>query len=138
MVKAYLERRRMKRDIRRLNRKWLIASRDESLPMTSRFAKAKEVKEKLDPLERHFDISETIRLQFNARRLGIELPRDRDGWWYSNDIYGFPMQALTEVGQAGAKKIIRDEILNIAEKVVGLLIPILSLVVAILALTFKR
>jgi hypothetical protein len=121
----------MKREIKKLE-KQLFGFSDPR----SHLAEIKKLKAQLAPIEKHFDLMESGRLRALAERLGIEIP-EKENWWYSNDHFDFPMQSLNRKGQAATKKLIRDEILRIATAIVVLLIPVLSLIVAILALRLK-
>lgn len=54
---------------------------------------------------------ETDDLLARATKRGIELPRDKDHWWWSDADYAGEnaRSYLTDIGKAGAQRLIRDD-----------------------------
>lgn len=134
-----IEHRRIKNRLKKLNRRYYV------LDITNVTA-VKELREEAEPLQNRHDLYETRKLQRMAQQVAVEIPTDNRDWWrivLASELTGvetfrLPVELLTEIGQIGARKLIREERFRVMEKWVAVLIPVLSLVVAILALTQNR
>jgi hypothetical protein len=138
----FLERRRIARRIRQLNK--LLYEGDG--PPTVEELKA--IDAELQPLEDRLGLVETGRLERKATALAIDIPdeKQKPDWWRSgisvgamveNKFYEVETKVLSPKGQRGARKLIKEEQFRITKRWSELLIPILSLIIAILALTLK-
>lgn len=135
--------------------------------------KIKEAERELDALDafsavskdlavksRFFELKETIRCSHNklweiqtekllskVTKRGIELPKDKKHWWWNDLDYVDPDDVtyyLTDIGQAGVAKILRDERKKNIEwwaKIVGTFITLLTglagAIIGILAIIYK-
>jgi len=84
---------------------------------------------------------ETDRLVRKARRHRVLIPKDKDWWWYDgeniqgtslDDMWQSPF--LTERGKVGVEKLVSEARFSNIKRWSELLIPILSLLIALLAL----
>jgi hypothetical protein len=82
----------------------------------------------------------TSKLQRQAKRLSIEIPDDRDGWWkdakWKVITENLPLRVLTERGQLGARRLIKEERLKNIEQIVKIVIPILTALTGLLGVLF--
>ena len=134
--RRYVERKELQREIRQLYIQIYLTLSPNDPAATS------ELEYKLRRKIEQLDWFESPHLIRTATRLGIELPLDRDGWWYSRtfddpfDIARFE-NVLTATGRRGARKLIKEERFRLLKAWAELLVPILALVTAILALIRK-
>lgn len=121
-------------DRRRLKRlkKSLLAIEDPF----SNIEEVRNLNEEIIPLERRLRILDSIYLVKEAARLDIDIP-EKDNWWKDSGSEIWQGRVLTDIGQEGLRKLIREARFRIIKKWAELLIPILSLLIAILALTRK-
>jgi hypothetical protein len=139
----FLERWKIKRRIRQLNK----ALYEGAKPPTPQ--ELEIIETELLPLEERFSFVETGRLQRKAEPLSIEIPNENEkpDWWRTGirvsavvegKLYEIETKALSTKGQRRVRKLIWEERLRITKRWAELLIPILSLIVAILAISVQR
>lgn len=130
-----LQESRLQHDKRRLKRlkKSLFAIKDPF----SNIEEIRKLNEEIVPLEKRLNIIESMELEIEAGRLGIDIPTDKEGWWEDTGSEILKGQMLTEIGKEGVRKLIKEERFRVIKRWAEILIPILSLLVAILALTRK-
>jgi hypothetical protein len=139
MFSRFLDRQRIKRRIRQLRAEIYEGSQPPSLEDIRR------IPIELQPLEDRFDLLETGRLERKAGPLCIDIYDVQESWLrevkinvvVADQALETNANVLTEKGQVGIKKLIREERYKTVKRWVELLIPILSLIIAILALTRK-
>jgi hypothetical protein len=129
MFGEWRERRRLKRQLADITRRY-----EPRLDVANREERESIEDERESEMASPFillEMLETERLLRKARKLGIEYQSDQT-WWAENEIT--EQSWLTQRGHAKLRKLIRDERFSIAEKLVKILVPVLTALVSILGL----
>jgi hypothetical protein len=129
MLDVWRERRRLKRELAEITRRYspiLKAASEEE-----REAIMNERESEMAGPYILLEMSETDRLLRKVRKLGIDY-KSESTWWVENEIT--EQSWLSNVAYAKLRKLIRDERFNIAEKWVKILVPVLTAVISILGL----
>lgn len=126
---------------------WLITRRLKQLDREffrsdiSDMGTVNRIREESEPLQDRYDLFETRNLQRRADGYCVQIPGEPSWWRELNvaTITGIPtfdisISLLTEAGQRNVRKLIREERWRLIKLRVEVLIPVLSLIVAILAL----
>lgn len=133
MLNNWRLRRQTKQKLKRLERKH--ASLQAPYPMPDDWPHkekyeslwAKIVEERL-----MLRVYQTLSLEDKARRLGIEIPDDKAGWWEGDK----GLSPFTATGIIGVRKIIRDERFRRLEQWVKVVIPVISALTGLLGILF--
>jgi hypothetical protein len=106
MFDEWRERRNLKREIN------LLQKEESMLGELADHEKLTKLHIKLGSRQRRLAALNTDRFLRKVRQLGIELPHGKDSWWWDDLDYAGPddyRSYLTDIGEAGISKLIRDE-----------------------------
>src|ERR1051326_4139668 len=129
--KECYEHQRIGRRIRQLDREFYASDITDVKTVT-------RIRNEIEPLEDRYDLFQTRQLQREAERHCVEIPKEPT-WWRSVSLakltgiesWDMDVELLTEAGQRNVRKLIREERLRLIRLRVEVLIPVLSLIVAI-------
>jgi hypothetical protein len=143
MFDEWKKRRKIKKRLASLKEQEAISNAQTDIysPEYNPEAKPVMVGFEIGSLQRGLADMETNRLTTKARRLGIQLPPEKN-WWLEDEMFEGEIidgvyegkYFLTEAGMAGVSKLIREERRRSIEWWVKIITPILSAAIALLGL----
>lgn len=92
------------------------------------------LKDAISHSQRELAALETDRLMRKARRRGIQFPKEPSWWWEDTDYNGNDVFYLTDVGIAGASRLIREDRRATIEWWTKIIVPLLTTLISILSL----
>ncbi|HYY57548.1 MAG TPA: hypothetical protein VE842_09450 [Pyrinomonadaceae bacterium] len=111
----------------------------EKIPDHSQYLEVRfKLQRELNYAKFQLDALDTRVLLRKAQRLGLEIPMTTSWWWNDNEDGSLPPEAvshyLTDIGKAGARKLIKDERRKNVEWWVKIIVPVLTAIISLFGL----